>query len=387
MTLHGENDFTSASAIVKMFSELTLKAFRIFFTNFAPWNTPFQWNDDTQELEHTRNKFRLLRWRASSLFQLFYMLFMYFRLYQSHIRNEVSINELVLQVPYLCMFIVANSSELTTFHFSKEIVFFFNQMVKTNCVFGRHTVLKKWDASSIVLTISIFAISTFSYICASYFAFHSHGTNFLYSIMDTSNQPKIIQLIVFGIFVVIEIVSLQCICNTFGTLFIIPSSYYVHSSYWLASVADSSHHSLTNGLAMFQIFTLLTRRFNEIFSQYFLASIKEVMGIAVTFTAFAIIRYHTTLGFPAILMLCFTLTADIIVVLSIYFASGLVWKYSRKAKRSLNTNHKIDKRVRKSLPTFGIMLGSFYIMKNYTVISFFDILVRYICTLLVFYKQ
>ena len=374
-----------------MFSQLTLTVFRIFFTYFTTWNTPFQWNNQRLELEYTINKSQLLRWRMSSVFQIFYTLFIYFRLYQFHIQGDNSINELILQIPFLCAFAGGFSAVVTVLQQSKEIVLVFNQMSRNNYTFGKHVVLKKWDTFGIFIAIAVTCITSFPYVCAIFFFVNRHGTNFLYSLIDTSGLPKPLQIGVFIIFLWIEIISLYAVCNNFVTLLIVVASFYIHCTYWMSSNLKSLQPLGNKIYKIFPIFTLHTQRFNEIISIRFLAPMKEIAGAAIIFPAFAIILYHSELGFAAMLLLGFTFASGVTIVFALIFPAGWVWKYSVKTKCSQiatnDTSDAMNKRIRNSLSPFGITIGSFYIIKNYTVMSFFDILLRYLSTLLITFKE
>ena len=403
-----------------MFSQLTLTVYRTFFTYITTWNTPFQWNNQLLELEYTANKSQLLRWRLSSALQIFYTFFIYFRLYQFHIQGGNSINELILQIPFLCAFAGGFCAVLTVLQQSKEIIFIFNQMGKINYMFGKHVVLRKWDLFGVFIAITVTCITIFPYVCAVFFFFNRHGTNFLYSLVDTSSCRKQVQIIVFLCFIWLEILSLYAVCINFVTLLTVVSSFYMHCSYWMALnpkltqrsgqhsywmdlnpklIQQSGRHSYWLGLnpklaqesghhthRIFRLFKLHTQLFNEILSAGFLAPMKEIAGAAIIFPAFALILHHKDLGFVAILLLGFTFASGVTIVLALIFPAGWVWKYSQKVNCNINSNVSLNKRIRNSLSPVGVSIGSFYIIKNYTVILFFDILLRYLCTMLIMLK-
>ena len=128
-----------------MFSQLTLTSFQIVFTYFSTWNTPFQWNNKTKEIEITRNKFQLIRWRLNTVFQIIYILFVFFRLYQSYLQDRISMNQLITQFPQLVIFFIYFMAELTTTLHGTELLFIFNQMKKNNFLFSQGIVQKRWD--------------------------------------------------------------------------------------------------------------------------------------------------------------------------------------------------------------------------------------------------
>ena len=372
-----------------MFSQLTLTVFRLYFTHYTTWNTPLQWNNQRNELEYTKNKLQLFRWRISFLIVTFYTFFIIYRLHESYIGNGIYINELSPQVQRLVTFTLALCSKITVFKRSQEIISSFNQIGKNNKILGQLASVTKWDSYGIFIFVTVIFVPTIlPYIATGFFISNSHDPTFIYSIIDTSSHTQFLQTLVFIFFIWFEVISVHCANITFAASFAIIASYYYHASYWLASYANAnvSQFSKKEIHKTFQLFTIHTRMFNEAFSTFFLAPMKEVIVVGLIFTVFGIIRYHKNLGFAVIFLLGSLFIAGALAVLALIFPAGWIWKYSLKLKRRMIINTKSDKRIRNSLSPFGIMIGSLYVIKNYTIISFVDILVSQTCSLLIAFK-
>ena len=158
-----------------MFSLLTLKVFRVFFTKFSIWNTPFLWNEETEELEITTGKRQWLRWKLTSTIQLIYSLFIYVRFYQSYRENGASLNDLIFLTPQFGTSIISVVSGITVHRQSLDMVYTFNQMLKNNRLFGKHTVLKEWDVLAFVLAYLLVVVTMFPVLYAGIFILNPTG--------------------------------------------------------------------------------------------------------------------------------------------------------------------------------------------------------------------
>ena len=346
----------------KMFSQLTLYSFRIFFTYFSTWNTPFEWNKSKQEIEITKNKSQLLRWRANSIFQFSYAIFIFIRLFQTRSDYGISITNFILRSPQFINLLLYFTAELTIISYKSEIVLIFNQMERNNHLFGKSLLgRKKWDGYGIITFYFIIAGFVYPYVFTGFFIFNRHRNHFLYSIVNISLQSDIEGGIVLFLFISSEVVSVHCIGNTVITLYFVLCSYFVHSTYWLTSEGGTCQR--------FQILRLHTSRFNEVFSNVYLAPMKEFFSIGFVFCSFFLIRYHDTLEFGSFVMLGFLGTTVLIMIIAIYFPAGWVWKYSTKMKNHILKQDVIENRRRSYLCPFGIMIGSFYVVKGYTFLS------------------
>ena len=371
-----------------MFSQLTQTAFRIFFTYFSTWNTPFQWNNQTSEIEITQSKFQLVRWRLVFCFQLSYIIFIFYRLYESYIYYGISIDQIILQIPQLVNFFVYFAVELVIFLHSTELLFIFNQMKKNNNLFGQGMISKKWDGFGIFSFYIIIAGSIYPYIFAFFFFFNRNRNQFLYSIITVSVQSDIERIAVFLTFICIEVMSLHCIANTCIILCFVVCPYIIHSSYWMSfKGASPSRKTIARSYLKFQILRLHTSRFNETLCNVYMAPVKEFLSIGFVFSTFSLIRYHDDLEFGSLLMLVFVSSLTLAMLIGVYFPSGWVWKQSVKLKNQILKNDLKEMRRRNYLCPFGIMIGSFYVVKGYTFLSMINILLRYVLRLLVAFKK
>ena len=373
----------------RMFSQLTVITFRIFFKYFSTWNTPFQWNDETREIELTTNKFQLLRWKLSSVFTFAYTGFIIIRMFPSVHRTDIPMNELILQFPQLFIFLGNVFGQLTITLHANTIIFIFKQMVENNRVFGSGLKLipKKWDGIGVFTLYMIFVASTYPYACGCYFYFNRHENTFLYSLIDASGQRNNERVTVFLIFLYVEILSIHCVCNSLISLYFITSVYFVHTSYWMTlDKARSQLATAEQNIRKFQILFMHTSRFNEAFSKLFLLPLKEILSVVVVVCSVALIRFHNKLELESFVLLWFMVLTASILLTAIYHPAGRVWKVSLTLKNHIGKKDWIKNRRRNFLWPFGIMIGSFYVVKNYTFLSLTHILLKYIFRLLVAMK-
>ena len=308
--------------LITMFSQLTLTSFRIFFVYFAPWNTPFQWNNITQEIEITTNKFQLQRWRLVSVFQFLYALFIFIRFYQSF-SYETSLHTHILQIPRLIAYVCMISAELTIFLFNTEIVFLFNQMRRNNQSFDPTQIPKKWDRLAIVTVYLLFSALSLPCFFGCFFYFNRHIPSFLYSVFSTSIESDCVS--VFLLFLCLEAVSIYCICGSCGCTFFIVCSFFIHSSYWMRTdETNLASRNTFSGYRKYQILRLHTSRFNATFSNTFLAPFKEFLSIGFVLCSFCLIRYHSELEFGSLLILSAFSPASVIALAQIYLPAGWV---------------------------------------------------------------
>ena len=260
-------------------------------------------------------------------------------------------------------------------------------MLRNNLEFGKDREIRNWDLFSIfIFCMVIAAPGTYPVVFTAFFAFHPNQTNFLYSVLDTSNLSITMEWLVFLIFCWIELVNMTCAAISFSIPFTIVAAYYLQISHWLTAFPNLAHESKKIH-RNFQRFSLYTLRFNGAFSSYFLAPVKDIIGSGFVFTSFSLIRYHSILGWSAIFMLGLTLVACVTILLILILPGAWVWKSSTEIKDKIISNVSLTTRVSKSLRLFGITIGPFYVIKNYTVITFFDILVSTTCSLLIAFKE
>ena len=113
---------------------------------------------------------------------------------------------------------------------------------------------------------------------------------------------------------------------------------------------------------------------------------KEIEGTCLVLSLFVLICYYDNLMLaPAIILMLITVTG-VVIIFAIYWSAGWVWKYSVQFKREYSANDWMARKVRDSMCPFGIVIGSFYVLKSYTVLSFLGILVCDLGTLLIAFK-
>ena len=375
-----------------MFSQLTLKSLRIFFTYFSTWNTPFKWNTQTQEIEFTSSKSQLRRWKLSLVFTFGYTFFIIIRIYQSIFYTETPMNQVMtLEFPQLLSYTANLFAVVTISWHAKDIVFIFKQMARNNWAFGvgEKIIHKKWDGLGIFISYMNFVTLTYPYVFGCFFYFNRHGSTFLYSLVFTSGQanPDPENVGVALAFVSIEVISIHCISNSIISLHIITCTYFVHSTYWMR-LGNMSFSRLTadQNVRKFQILLLLTSKFNEAFSNVFLVPLKGLICLTFVVSNVTLIRFHNTLQFGTLLILEFMSSASFIILVAIYNPAGWVWKSSFKFKNGIGKEYCMEKKRINSLRPFGINIGSSYLLKSITFLSITNILMKYILRLLVALK-
>ena len=216
-----------------------------------------------------------------------------------------------------------------------------------------------------------------------FFFFNRQGNLFLYSIHIPIQLHNELALAAFLMFPCFEILSAYSACVIVGSIYFVVSSYFMHSSYWLALNKRNSIWYLQT----FQILHLHTSRLNEAVSHLFMLPLKELLGVGCVFCSFSLIRYHNQLDFGSFVMLVFLEAGCVITLFGIYLPAGWVWKKSLTFKNRIGRNDSMEYNKRNSyLCPFGIMIGSFYVVKGHTFLSIVNIVVRYIFRLLVAFK-
>jgi len=371
-----------------MFSQLTQDAFRVFFTYFT-WNTPFEWNRQTREIRVSTNSFKLARWKFILGFLCFYTTFVIIRSIQSFYSAQ-GINDIILHVPHLGMFLLNTCLEFTVFYNSDKIAFAFNQMFRNNTALGGYRATRRRDGLGIVAVFYIIGTILGPQISACFFFFNRHESNFLYSLVDTTNQTESVRLFVFLVFLSVELATLQCLANTTIMSCLILCTYYTHARYWLTHHDTNPYSALSNyhKYMKFQLFRIHTTIFNVSYAKYGLAPAKDVNSALLVMTAFALIRYHSQLTLGSILLLVYITMMDITGVVTVFYPAGWVWQFSTKVKGELSDSgtHVIEKQRQRCLRPFGVMIGSLYVMKSHSVLSLYNIILSNICTLLIAFK-
>jgi len=368
-----------------MFSKLSEKVLQLFFTYFLTWNTPFDWNKNKKELQLTRNKSQILRWKALSACLCLNTVFIYIRTINSYVSDKVnvSMNELVLQIPHLVIYSIVFCAVLTIWFRAEDVAYAFNQIEKNQNMTRKFSEQKKWDMLGIILSFYFLAGVLFPYIAACFFFFNRTSSIFLYSLVNTGNQTELEQGLVFLGFLVLEVASFHNLTNMGVVVCIAVCTFYTHVRSMLTLTLDSAEETYRK----FQVLKLHTARFNEAYASFILAPVKDLTALLLVMTVFALIRYEDELSFISFLLLSSAAGIMTILCFTIFYPAGWVWQYSMKIKSGFRVKGTLEKLIVRSLGPFGIMIGSLYVMKTSTVMSLCNIVLTNIGTLLIAFKH
>ena len=256
--------------------------------------------------------------------------------------------------------------------------------IRNNILFGKKELVKKWDVLGIVVVYFITGGPIWSCMFGCFFVFHRRKISCIYSIATIPVESDVERITVIFLFLSIEMLSTYCAVNSVIACFCVICSYFLHSSYWM-NLAKEEQCSASN-YRKFQILHLHTSRFNEAFSNTFLASIKEIASVALVLSTSFLIRYQRQLELESFILLGGFGPGNFSCLVAIYLPVGWVWKSSVEFKRRLLKQESRENRRRNYLRPFGIMIGSFYVLKGHTFFSLTHILLRYIFRLLVAFK-
>jgi len=383
-----------------MFSQLTLDVCRFYVKHLAGISSPFQWNDQTSELEITNNRFQLLRWKLGSIMGMMYTMFVWVRIIQTTIFSTTVIDERILQLPFFCAYNIFFLFDVLLYRHASDITYTFNQMNKNNCLFSATNtpVLVKWDLLGIILSYFMAVCFLTGYMFGLLFFFNRHNKNYPYSLVDGTN---ICETLIFMSFLVMEVGLVNLYCYKVGVPFLIIILYFILSSYWLKCCSQYAHITnrttenltttdkldMTNVYIKFQVFRLHTNRFNEAFSELLLP-VKDLWVMLVVITTFLSIRYYAQMATGTLWSVVFISLIIWTSLLTVFCPAGWVWLSSEKTKIHVqrSCSSKLERQRFRTLRIFGVMLGSLYVVKTYTFISMFNIITYYICTLLISFK-
>ena len=261
-------------------------------------------------------------------------------------------------------------------------------MGRNNRLFSGRKISKRWDGLGIVMMYLLFAASAFPLVFGCFFLINPH-VNFLFSFAQTSIESEWGYESLVFLFLSVEIASAYCFCNSMGSICFVVCSYFVHSTYWMkmeeANSSQSQRQALTISYRKYQILRLHTSRFNAAFSNTLMAPFKEILSAGFVLCSFCLVRYHSHLQFGSIFILGSFDAGCLITIIAIYLPAGWVWKSSVKLKTEI-CRKDYNSRRKNYLCPFGIMVGSFYVVKGYTFLSLISVLMRYIFRLLVAFK-
>ena len=371
-----------------MFCQISKISFRIFFTYFSIWNTPFRWNNQTLEIEVTKHKIQLLRWKLLLTFQLSHTVCIFILLYRSVFYHRISMDEFILLFPQLVHVVVCLSTHLTIWFYSTDMVFIFNQMRKNNRMFRKTRIPKFWNGFGILNLYFMIGAVIYPFICGCFFFFNRRGRLSIYSLVEVLADVERESVFLMFTYFCIEVMFVYCLGNTLLACCFVVCLYFEHSTHWMTlnETNWSSMDSAAN-YSKFQILRLHTSRFNGAFSNIFLASLKEILSVGLVLSSVTLIRYHNNLQHESLIMLGFLNSGSAIFMTAVFLPAGWVWKSSVKFKKYIMRKDSRLKRKGNYLCPFGIVIGSLYVVKGYTFVSLTHILMRYIFRLLVAFKD
>jgi hypothetical protein len=154
-------------------------------------------------------------------------------------------------------------------------------------------------------------------------------------------------------------------------------AYIIHASYWLKiSDALGNPAKLSNNASAYsriQILQLHTSRFNDAFATI-LTPTKDLGSVMIIISMFVLLRYRSALSPGSTSLVIFVASTMIFVLFALFCPAGWVWKQSVKTILHLRKTNRIEYRRHLAMRPFGIMIGSFCVVKEHTYISVYNII-------------